>query len=347
MPKLKVMSRLIAASTISIGFLSIASTAHAVNLTPQEEGEIKLTNLECLNSISGLIPKCIDTSSGQYGYTVTSLNYDPQFSASRLFADKRNTANNYSQFGIQFLAQDAGTNTDLDIVWLRPVAYSAAVEKKDSPKSNTSKQTIDAPPGASIGTVKVTAPTTTETTTTADGKKIIKNITVETTTVTKQAKVNGITKLIQEITTKTITQTTTITPGKPVENGQLEVGKFQFDFKNPLAGIRFNFFDIEDSKYSGILSYTNSKGETISIQELLTGKEDGNVQSLILNDVQSFVVQMGNPGFKYGYKNTLFNTGDGVNLQIETVPEPSGMAGLGALAMVGWISRRQRKNKTT
>ncbi|QSJ16975.1 LEVG family PEP-CTERM protein [Nostoc sp. UHCC 0702] len=346
MPKFKVISRLIAASTISIGFLSIASTAHAVNLTPQEEGEIKLTNLECLNSISGLIPKCLDTSSGKYGYTVTSLNFDPQFSASRLFADKRNTPNDYSQFGLQFLAQDAGTNTALDIVWLRPVAYSPDVEKKDSPKSSTTKQTIDAPPGASIGTVTVTAPTTTVTTTAADGKKTIKNITVETTTVTKQTKVKGVTKLIQEISTKTITQTTTITPGKPAEKGQLEVGKFQFDFKNPLSGIRFNFFDIEDSNYSGILSYTNSQGKTISIKELLTGKEDGNVQSPILNDVQSFVVQLGNPGFKYGYDDTLFNTGDGVNLQIETVPEPATMAGLGALAMLGIMSRRQRKNKT-
>lgn len=344
MPKLKVLCKLMAASTISIGFLSIASTAHAVNLIPQQEGEIQLTNIGCLSNTT---PKCIDTSSGKNGYTVTSLNYDSQFSPSRLFVDTRSTANSYSQFGIQFLAQDAGTNPTLEEFWLRPVAYSAPVEKKDSPKTNTSKQTIDAPAGASIGTVTVTAPTQTETTTTADGKKTIKNITVETTTVTKQTKVKGVTKLIQEISTKTITQITTITPGKPVENGQLEVGRFQFDFKNPLAGLKLSFFDVEDSKYSGILSYTNSEGKTFSIKELLTGKEDGNLQSLIIKDVQSFVVQLGNPGQKYGYKDSEFvKTGDGVDLQLETVPEPGTMAGLGTLAIVGIMSKRQRKNKT-
>ncbi|MBH8561187.1 LEVG family PEP-CTERM protein [Nostoc sp. CENA67] len=345
MPKLKVISKLIAASTISIGFLSIASTAHAVNLVPQQEGEIKLTNLTCLSNTS---PKCIDTSSGQYGYTVTSLNYDPQFSASRLFVDTKNTVNNYSQFGIQFVAQDAGTNPALEEFWLRPVAYTAAVEKKDSPKSNTvTQKNVDAPAGAKIGTVTVTSPTQTQTTTTADGKKIITAITVQTTTVTKQTKVNGVTKLVQDISTKTTTQTTTTTPGKPVENGQLEVGKFQFDFKNPLEALKLSFFDVEDSKHTGIFSYTNSEGKTFSIQELLAGKEDGNLQSLIIKDVQSFVVQLGNPGQKYGYNDSQFaKTGDGVDLQLETVPEPGDMAGLGALAMLGIISRRQRKNKT-
>ncbi|MFN6571350.1 LEVG family PEP-CTERM protein [Dendronalium sp. ChiSLP03b] len=344
MSKFKVLTRVLAASTISIGFLSVTSAAHAANLVPQQEGEIKLTNLACLSSTN---PKCINTSSGANGYTVTSLNYDPQFSESRLFVDKRDVANDYSSFGIQFLAQDAGTNPALGEYWLRPVAYTPNTEKIDPPKSNTSKQTIDAPAGASIGTVTATTPTTTETTTSADGKKIIKNITVETTTVTKQKKVNGVNKLIQEITTKTITQTTTITPGKPVEKGQLEVGKFQFDFNSPLAALKFNLFDVEDSNHTGILSYTNSAGQTFSIQELLAGKEDGNLQSLIIKDVVSFVIQLGNPGQKYGYNDSQFiSTGDGVNLQLETVPEPGNLAGLGALAMLGITIARQRKKKT-
>ncbi|RCJ39717.1 PEP-CTERM sorting domain-containing protein [Nostoc minutum NIES-26] len=345
MSKFKVLTRVLAASTISIGFLSVTSAAHAANLVPQQEGEIKLTNLACLSNTN---PKCINTSSGANAYTVTSLNYDPQFSESRLFVDKRDVANDYSSFGIQFLAQDAGTNPALEEYWFRPVAYTPATQKIDPPKSNTSKQTIDAPAGASIGTATTTTPTTTETTTSSDGKKIIKNITVETTTVTKQKKVNGVNKLIQEITTKTITQTTTITPGKPVEKGQLEVGKFQFDFKNPLAGLKLNFFDVEDSKHTGVLSYTNSEGKTFSIQELLAGQENGNLQSLTIHDVRSFVVQLGNPGKKYGYNDSQFDTtGDGVNLQLETVPEPGNMAGLGALAILGMMSRRQFKQKKT
>ncbi|MEA5502115.1 LEVG family PEP-CTERM protein [Halotia wernerae UHCC 0503] len=343
MPRLKILSKLITVSTISISFLSITSAAHAANLIPQQEGEIKLTNLECLSNTN---PQCIDTSSGKNGYTVTSLNYDPQFSASRLFVDKKDTANDYSAFGIQFLTQDAGTNPGLGEYWFRPVAYSAPTEKKDSPKSSTSKQTVDAPAGASIGTVTMTTPPKTETTTSSDGKKIVKNITIETTTVTKEIKVKGVTKLVQDITTKTITQTTT-TPGKPVEKGALEVGKFKFDFKNPLTGLKLNFFDVEDSNYTGILSYTNGAGKTVSIQELLMGQKDGNLQSLMIHDVQSFVVQLGNPGKKYGYNDSHFsNTGDGVNLQLETVPEPGNIAGLGALAILGMIGRQQCKNKT-
>lgn len=344
MPKFKVLSRVLAASTISIGFLSMASAARAANLVPQQEGEIKLTNLECLSNTN---PKCLDTSSGANGFTVTSLNYDSQFGASRLFVDKRDVANDYSSFGIQFLGQDAGTNPALGEYWLRPVAYTPTTEKIDPPRSNTSKQTIDAPAGASIGTVTTTSPTTKETTTTADGKKIITTTTVETTVVTKQKKVDGVNKLIQEIATKTITQKTTITPGKAVENGQLEVGKFQFNFNSPLAGLKFNLFDVEDSNHTGLLSYTNSAGETFSIQQLLAGKEDSNLQSVIIRDVASFVIQLGNPGQKYGYNDSQFvSTGDGVSLQLETVPEPGNLAGLGALAMLGMAIAKQRKKKT-
>ncbi|MBH8574147.1 LEVG family PEP-CTERM protein [Nostocaceae cyanobacterium CENA369] len=356
MPKFKVLSRVIAASTISIGFLSVTSAARAANLVPQQEGEIQLTNMACLSSTN---PKCIDTSSGANGFTVTSLSYDSQFSESRLFVDKRNTVNDYSSFGIQFLGQDAGTNTTLGEYWLRPVAYTPNTQKVDSPKIDTSTKTVDAPVDASVGTTTSKAEPTIQTTIAANGKKTIKTTTVETTIVTRQimvsAKVieNGkkvtkqVPKLVQDITTKTTNQTTTITPGTPVEKGQLEVGKFQFDFKNPLAGLKLNFFDVEDSKHTGILSYTNSAGKTFSIPELLAGKQDGNLQSLVIHDVVSFVVQLGNPGQKYGYKDSQFTTtGDGVDLQLQTVPEPGNLAGLGALAILGVTIARQHKKKT-
>jgi hypothetical protein len=338
---LKPFYKVIAASTIGLSVLSAASAAHAGNLIPQQEGEIKLTNLACLSDTN---PKCLDTSVGANGYKVTSLNYDSQFSLSRLFVDEKGTSNDYSKFGIQFLANDLGTNTGLGQYWLRPVAYSADVVKADPEKTSNDKKTINALTGAKIGTETVKPETTKVTTKNSKGENVTTTTTIEKTIVTKL--VSG--KLKQEITTKTTTQKTTVTPGKPVEKGSLEVGKFQFDFNNPLAGIKLSFFDVEDTNHTGILSYINGAGKTISIQELLTGGKDGNLQSLTLKDVKSFVVQLGNPGKQYGYKDSQFGPpqhGDGVNLQLQTVPEPGTVGGLGALALLGMMSRRQRKNK--
>ncbi|WP_017654925.1 LEVG family PEP-CTERM protein [Fortiea contorta] len=337
---LKSFSKVIAASTIGLSVLSATSAAHAVNLVPQQEGEIKLTNLACLSETN---PKCIDTSLGAIGYKVTSLNYDSKFSVSRLFSDKRGTANDYSAFGIKFSADDEGTNPNaFQEYWLRPVAYEAATEKIGAPRTTSSKRSnLIAPPGAVVGTVTATLPSTTETTTSSNGTKTITTTSSETITVTSLKN----SKLVQEITTKKTTQATTITPGKAVENGRLEVGRFQFDFNKPLAGLEFSFFDVEESNYTGILSYVNGLGKTISIKELLTGGKDGNRQSLMLKDVQSFIVQLGNPGKKYGNSNSKFSTGDGANLQLETVPEPGAVAGLSALAVLGMMSKRQRRNK--
>lgn len=355
------------ASTLSLTMAAGISKAQAGTLVPQEEGEIQLANLDvaCLSNTN---PKCIDTNSGKNAYTVTSLHYDPQFSVSRLFVDKRATANDYSAFGIKFLADDEGTNPEaLTEYWLRPVAYSAPVKTASKPTTSTKTQpNVAAPVGATVGTITTKIPTPSTTTTDTKGNKITTDVAVETTTVTKEILVSVTTnqtvyntktkknetkkvttqvpKLVQDITTTTTTQKTTVTPPKPVENGRLEVGKFQFDFKNALSGLQFNFFDVEDSKHTGILSYTNSKGETISINQLLTGGQNGNLQSLIIKDVQSFVVQLGNPGQKYGYQDSEFkNTGDGVDLQLETVPEPGTTASLGLLAVAGLFGLRQRK----
>jgi hypothetical protein len=363
------------ASTLSLSMAGGISQAQAGTLVPQEEGEIQLANLDvtCLSSIN---PKCINTNLGKNAYTVTSLNYDSQFSVSRLFVDKRSTVNDYAAFGIKFLADDEGTNpTVLQEYWLRPVAYSAPVTTKSNPTTSTKMQNgVTAPAGATVGTNTTKTSPTSTTTTDIKGNNITTDFTVVQTTVTreiqvdqkvtkpvldakgnpvidsktKQPKTQQVTikvpKLVQDITTTTTTQKTTVTPPKAVENGRLEVGKFQFDFKNPLAGLEFNFFDVEDSKHTGILSYTNSKGESISINQLLTGGQNGNLQSLIIKDVQSFVVQLGNPGQKYGYNDSEFkNTGDGVDLQLKTVPEPGTTASLGFLTVVSVLGLRQRK----
>ncbi|MBW4666406.1 MAG: LEVG family PEP-CTERM protein [Cyanomargarita calcarea GSE-NOS-MK-12-04C] len=94
------------------------SSAHAANLIPQSEGEIK-TNLGCLTS------SCIDTQQ-ELGYTVTSLDYtdstgQTKYKASRLFSDNRTTANTYGS-EINFKMVDEGTNSKTTNFWLRPVA---------------------------------------------------------------------------------------------------------------------------------------------------------------------------------------------------------------------------------
>ncbi|MER3494696.1 MAG: PEP-CTERM sorting domain-containing protein [Mastigocladus sp. ERB_26_2] len=351
----------------------MTSVAHASSLIPKEEGEIQLTNLACLSNQN---PKCIDTALGSNGYKVTSLEFDPQFSVSRLFVDQRNTTNDYSKFGIQFLAEDEGTNPSMGEYWFRPVAYTAPVVKKDTKSSTSTQKNLNAPEGATVGTkTNTTAPKQT-TTRRSDGTQVIAEEIIETTITTRQIMVDQKTtqtlynektkkyetktvtvkvpKLVQDVTTKTTTQTTTITPGKPVENGRLEVGRFQLEFNNLLAGIKINFFDVEDFNYTGILSYTNSQGQNISVPEMLSGLLDnkgkiidGTIQSLTLKDVKSFVVQLGNPGTKYGYKSIFSSTGDGVGFQLETVPEPSTLAGLGTLAILGILGSSQLKRKTS
>ncbi|MEB3219306.1 MAG: LEVG family PEP-CTERM protein [Nostocales cyanobacterium 94392] len=114
----------LAISTLGLGIATASiSEAKAASLVPQTEGEIKLTNLDCLDPNN-----CIDTTTLPLGYTVTSLDYDfdgkgPQFGISRLFADDRTTTNpELNAFGITFKAEDEGTNPLIGQTWFRPVA---------------------------------------------------------------------------------------------------------------------------------------------------------------------------------------------------------------------------------
>ncbi|MCP6761689.1 MAG: LEVG family PEP-CTERM protein [Fischerella sp. CENA71] len=373
MARIKFFMHFVAASSLVSTFLCMTSVAHASSLIPKEEGEIQLINVSCLSNQN---PKCIDTALGSNGYKVTSLEFDKQFSVSRLFVDQRNTTNDYSKFGIQLLAEDEGTNPSIGEYWLRPVAYTAPVIKKDTKTSTSTQKNLNAPEGATVGTkTNTTAPKQT-TTTRYDGTQVITEEIVETTINTRQIMIDQksiqtvynektkkyetktvtvkVPKLVQDVTTKTTTQTSTITPGKPVENGRLEVGRFKFEFNNSLDGIKINFFDVEDYNYTGILSYINSQGQNISVPEMLSGllnKKgniiDGTIQSLTLKDVKSFMIQLGNPGTKYGYKSIFNSTGDGVDFQMETVPEPNTTAGLETLAILGILGGSQLKRKTS
>jgi hypothetical protein len=237
-----VLMTAIVATTLGLGFVSNMSSAHAGNLIPQQEGEI-CTNITTSN--------CINTSN-QFGYTVTSLGYEDsagkKYQPSRLFIDNSKTENNWGS-GIKFGKTDAGTNTQENQFWFRPVAVG----------SN----------------------------------------------------------------------------GAAVEKGQLEVGRFKFDFGRTLTELTLNLFDVEDAFKTGILEINGQ-----SVSQLLDKGPDGNTQFITLKNVSSLVLQMG----YRGADSRWASTGDGVRLTgLQSVPEPGNVASLGALAFVGAIALRQRK----
>jgi hypothetical protein len=119
-----------------------------------------------------------------------------------------------------------------------------------------------------------------------------------------------------------------------IESGQLEVGRFQFDFGKVFSEVTLSLFDIEDAFKSGVLEINGQK-----VSELLNAGPDGNTQFITMKNVSSFVLQMGYRGSGSG-----FTTGDGVSLSgIKAVPEPGNVASLGALALAGTLALRQRK----
>ncbi len=126
MKKANFSAKILTAATLGFGIFTFAPTANATSLVPTTEGEIKTTNLGCLNATN-----CIDTtdSAHPFTYSVTSLDYDvdgvnPEFGLSRLFVDNRSTANTYD-LGISFGTTDAGTNPPAGEYWFRPVAMLA------------------------------------------------------------------------------------------------------------------------------------------------------------------------------------------------------------------------------
>ncbi|MDY6897879.1 MAG: LEVG family PEP-CTERM protein [Cyanobacteriota bacterium] len=260
----KLVKTLAAVSTIGLGFATVSvQEAQAVSLVPNQEGEIQLTNpdLQCLDPSN-----CIDTTTLDFGYSVTSLEYDtdgkgPQFGKSRLFSDDRSTTNDgtngtfdLTQFGITFLDTDEGTNPNGETNWFRAVAYEQGETE-------------------------------------------------------------------------------------PFEDGRLEVGRFKFDFEQTASEVRLDFFDVEDAGFSGILEVNGQElsGQTL-LDMLLPAGPDSNIQTLVLRNVNDFVVQMGNPG-----PDSVFgSTGDGVSLQV-SVPESENIIGLSALAVAGVISLKRRK----
>lgn len=236
---------------LGLGFAAAAPAAHAVNFIPQQEGEV-LTDLDYLD---GNAATNIDTS--DLGFSVTSLKYNDDYGLSRLFVDKKGTANDYG-FGISFNTKDAGTNEANERFMFRSVAY-----KKD-------------------GTLAE-------------------------------------------------------------KGGELEVGRFRFDFDRAYDKIVLDLFDIEAAGFTGILEVNGQSIEDMLL-DVVPGSEPENpgnntTQQLTLTNVNSFVLQLGQP------KVAGFSTGDGVNLSgIQSVPEPTTTFSLGALAVAGMFGVKKRKN---
>jgi hypothetical protein len=130
-----------------------------------------------------------------------------------------------------------------------------------------------------------------------------------------------------------------------VENGQLEVGTFRFDFDNPLLDLVVSFFDTESAGTS--FSAYDSAGSLISAGNV-AARGNNNIQNHSFSNVKSIVLNLGQAN------TSNFNaTGDGVNLQMsgtpttpsEDVPEPLTMGGM-ALAAMGLGYARRRRTHT-
>lgn len=126
--------------------------------------------------------------------------------------------------------------------------------------------------------------------------------------------------------------------GQVREEGQLEIGRFEFNFGKILSEVTLELFDIEDAFKTGILAINGNP-----VSQLLAANGNNGTSSITLNNVSSFILQLGNTGSDSVFKNT----GDGVRLTglvtSQSVPEPSAAIGFGLLATAGAFGLKKRK----
>lgn len=116
---------------LGLGLVAAAPAANAqsldpINLIPEAEGEIQLTNLQTLDP-----NKTINTN--PFGLSITSLQFDDaekpgiEYGLSRLFVDIQGTANSYGtgSDAVNFGKSDQGTNGGLNNYFLRAVAIES------------------------------------------------------------------------------------------------------------------------------------------------------------------------------------------------------------------------------
>ncbi|MEM8544530.1 MAG: LEVG family PEP-CTERM protein [Cyanobacteria bacterium P01_H01_bin.119] len=122
--------------------------------------------------------------------------------------------------------------------------------------------------------------------------------------------------------------------GSNEEQGQLEVGTYQFNFAQELEELTIDFFDTERDGETGVLAIN---GQSITPNYVPKGK-DGNIASQTFTNVNSIVI-------KFGWDKPN-GTGDGVDFQLSgkpapSVPEPATLLGFLAIAGGSLVLKRQ------
>lgn len=120
--------------------------------------------------------------------------------------------------------------------------------------------------------------------------------------------------------------------GSLVENGELEVGQFTFNFAQTISELELSFFDIEQSGTS-ILNVNGA-----AFNQAIASGPNSNIKTVKLTNVDSFTIKLGSIGGS-------FKTGDGVLLKVST-PEPVSTLGLGALVLTGMFGLRKSKKSS-
>jgi hypothetical protein len=132
MRRLKVITAMLG---LGLGFAAAAPAAHAssFNLIPEKEGEVKLTNFGLEATDENYIGAIDSGNLIDLGFSVTSLDYTDNgvnTGLSRLFIDKKGTANQYGGNNgkplIKFATTDEGTTEELGEYYLRAVATDSS-----------------------------------------------------------------------------------------------------------------------------------------------------------------------------------------------------------------------------
>lgn len=129
------------------------------------------------------------------------------------------------------------------------------------------------------------------------------------------------------------------------ENGQLEVGKFQFMFTETLSKLTIKYFDTETSNTTGVPNFlANAKTDGILVEgkNPVPAGADGNIYTQTWQNISFITLKLG--------KDKPVGTGDGVQFQLQaellaSVPEPGTVFSLGTLAMAGAFGLHKRNKK--
>lgn len=127
---------------------------------------------------------------------------------------------------------------------------------------------------------------------------------------------------------------------EPIEEGQLEVGTYTFNFDETLDELVIDYFDTETEDTTGVIAIN---GTSLDSPDWVPAGSDGNLFSQTFTDVDSITLKLG----EYDPEGiNFFAPGDGVRFQLTAtaaVPEPTTLFGLGVvgLALAGSKLRKR------